>query len=289
MSARRPHVLFASSTLRTQDTPYGRSKRDSESILRSAADELGFPLTILVIPNVFGPGGRPFYNSVVSTFCHQLAHGEVPRIIEDRELELISVGDLCDVMVRQVRDRAGNSATTLAIPGSARLRVSQILQRLQNFHGHFFGDRVIPLLHNQFERQLYATFLSHVDPADHCHAPQVHSDDRGRLFEIIRTAGGGQVFFSTTRPGVIRGNHFHTRKIEWFCVVRGTALIRLRRIGHQEIHEFRVSADQPKFVSIPAMHTHSIQNVGDEDLLTMFWTSELFEQSDPDTYFEKVA
>jgi UDP-2-acetamido-2,6-beta-L-arabino-hexul-4-ose reductase len=117
----------------------------------------------------------------------------------------------------------------------------------------------------------------------------VHRDDRGQLFEILRLAGGGQVFCSTTKPGVVRGNHFHTRKIEWFCVLRGEAVIRLRRVGEDDVREFHVSGDSPQFISIPALHTHQIENVGNEDLLTMFWCNEIFEAADADTFYEQVA
>jgi UDP-2-acetamido-2,6-beta-L-arabino-hexul-4-ose reductase len=117
----------------------------------------------------------------------------------------------------------------------------------------------------------------------------VHADDRGRLCEVLKLANGGQVFFSTTKPGVTRGNHFHTRKIEWFCVLQGEAAIRLRRVGSREVHEFRVSGDAPRFVSIPVWHAHEIENVGSQELLTVFWSNEIFDAGDADTYFEKVA
>jgi UDP-2-acetamido-2,6-beta-L-arabino-hexul-4-ose reductase len=153
----------------------------------------------------------------------------------------------------------------------------------------YFDENIVPNLANSFDANLYTTFLSHVDLDDHCHRPQLHRDARGQLFEIMRLAGGGQIFFSTTKPGVIRGDHFHSRKVEWFCVVRGEAVIRIRRVGDSNVREFRVCGDKPEFISIPALHTHQIENVGGEELLTMFWCNEIFQPSDPDTFYEKVA
>ena len=124
---------------------------------------------------------------------------------------------------------------------------------------------------------------------DHRHRPEVKTDDRGQLMEIIKMASAGQVFFSTTKPGVIRGNHYHTRKVEWFCVLKGEAAIRLRSICGGDVREFRVSGDRPDFISIPVLHTHHIENVGDTELLTMFWCNEIFDAADPDTHYAQVA
>jgi UDP-2-acetamido-2,6-beta-L-arabino-hexul-4-ose reductase len=118
--------------------------------------------------------------------------------------------------------------------------------------------------------------------------PEVRSDERGELFELIKLGAGGQVFFSITKPGIIRGNHYHTRKIERFCVIKGTAVIRLRRIGTREIKEYPVAPRVPQFVDIPIFHAHQIENTGNTDLFTLFWCNELFDQKDSDTYFEEV-
>ncbi len=283
-----PHVIFASSTQREHDNAYGRSKRAAEERLRGWAEAAGAALSVLVIPNVYGPGCRPFYNSVVATFCHQLAHGERPVVVEDREVEFIWINDLVERIQHQI-DRRPAGVEICPVAGTARVKVSTLLAKLDEFRACYFDEHVVPRLTNSLDASLYTTFLSHVELDDHRHRPQVHADDRGRLFEIIRMAGGGQIFFSTTKPGVIRGNHFHTRKVEWFCVLRGEAAIRLRRVGDDQVREFRVSGESPEFISIPAMHTHQIENIGDEELLTMFWCNEIFEPADPDTFYEQVA
>jgi len=287
--ARPPHIVFASSTQRDRDTAYCRAKRQCEQRLAAWVDGgRRRAATVLVIPNVYGPGCRPFYNSVVATFCHQLAHGEEPKITQDAAIDFVWVNDLVD----QIADAVTAPATGFGmgtIQKSGTLRVSELLDKLRRFRKSRFDDGVMPDLTDRFDASLYATLESYFDLDRHAWQPQVHADDRGRLFEILKLAGGGQVFFSTTKPGVTRGNHYHTRKIEWFCVVEGEAAIRLRRVGTGEVREFRVSGREPQFVSIPVWHVHQIENTGEADLLTMFWTNEIFNADDPDTYYEKVA
>jgi UDP-2-acetamido-2,6-beta-L-arabino-hexul-4-ose reductase len=285
---RGPHFIFASSTQRDRSTAYGRSKKEGEELLRRWAQQHHAKLTILVIPNVYGPGCRPFYNSVVATFCHQLAHAQRPVVIDDQQIEFVWVNDLVEAIVDAINNRRPGIKEA-RIAGTANLTVSQLLARLEAIHHSYFEAKVVPDLSDPLDARLYTTFLSHVDLDDHCHRPRVHSDSRGTLFEILRLAGGGQIFFSTTRPGVIRGNHFHSRKVEWFCVLRGEAVIRLRPVGDKQIREFRVSGESPEFISIPALHTHQIENIGEDDLLTMFWCNEIFQPADPDTFYEEVA
>ena len=287
-SGHTPHILFASSTHRDRDSAYGRSKAACESLLEEAAGRGVLKLTTLVIPGVFGPGCRPFYNSVVATFCHQIAKGEPCQIQRDQEVHLVSVHRLVEDITAAIGQAPAERVTTTIEP-MASLPVSELLAQLNTWHQAFVADDIVPDLSNPFDAHLYASLLSYIAPSRHAHQPTVHADERGRLFEIIKLANGGQVFFSTTKPGVIRGNHYHTRKIEWFCVLQGEARIRLREINSQEIHEFEVCGDRPQFVSIPALYTHHIENTGSEDLLTMFWCNEIFDASNPDTIYEKVA
>lgn len=283
-----PKLLYSSSIQRDLDNVYGRSKREAETILADWARTVGADFATLVIPNVFGPGCRPFYNSVVATFCHLLAQGDRPEVHQDQEVEFIDV----NLLVEQILSECCNSEAGVRekrISGSARLTVNELLSRLESYREHFFDKQIVPDLSDPLDASLYATFLSYVSLEDHCHQPTVHADNRGHLFEIIKMANGGQIFFSTTKPGVIRGNHYHTRKIEWFCVVRGTAAIRIRRVGGDDVREFKVSGDNPRFISIPVFHTHHIENIGDDDLLTMFWCNEIFDAADPDTFAVEVA
>jgi UDP-2-acetamido-2,6-beta-L-arabino-hexul-4-ose reductase len=281
-------ILFASSTQRSRDNAYGKAKLCAEGLFIDWAQQgANRQVVNLVIPNVFGPGCKPFYNSVVATFCHQLAHGVEPRIDVDAEIEFLWINDLVRAICSQIHSLSTEQTVFLA--GTAKLRVTELLAKLQGFQASHDVHNMVPDITDPLDAALYATYLFYLELDQHLHRPTVHRDERGYLFEVIRMASGGQVFFSTTKPGVIRGNHFHTRKIEWFCVLKGEAVIRLRKVDDTEVHEFRVSGDSPQFVSIPVLHTHQIENEGDEDLLTMFWCNEIFVAEDADTYFEKVA
>ena len=283
-----PASIYASTTQADYNNPYGNSKRIAGETFAAWAEKCGAPHQTLVIPNVYGAGCKPFYNSVVATFCHQLTHGETPEIHQDKEVEFICVSELVEEIVRRIKDPLSTTGRQ-RIDGTARMTITDLLATLMSFQQAYFEKDVVPELSDTTSRNLYATFLSHIETDDLRHRPQLHTDDRGSLVEVIKLAQAGQVFFSTTKPGIVRGDHYHTRKIEWFCVLRGQATIRLRRVGGQEIKEFTVSGDKPEFISIPVMHTHNIENVGDEELLTMFWCNEIFDAADADTFYEKVA
>jgi len=166
--------------------------------------------------------------------------------------------------------------------------VSEILTTLKRFKEMYYDKRIVPDLELGFERNLYNAFLTYMENTDYEQFPVVRCDERGKLFEVVKQENGGQVFFSTTKPGITRGNHYHTRKMEKFCVVKGEAVIRLRRIGTNEVVEYNVSGSKPASIEMPIFYAHSIENVGTEELLTLFWTNELFDENDPDTFHESV-
>lgn len=282
----RPHIVFASSTERDRATAYGRAKRECERQLREWAALNGGQLTILVIPDVFGPGCRPYHNSVVATFCDQLANEQEPVVIDDYELTLVSIHDLVDA-IRQIMGDEHTGVREARVRPTARLGVSKLLEKLRYFRNCYFNEQVVPSLVEAFDSALYTTFLSHIDIRNHLYRPKMYIDARGELCEIMKMVGGGQMFFSTTRPGVVRGNHFHTRKIEWLCVVRGDAVVRLRRVGDAKWREFRVSGREPQFITIPPLYTHQIENVGSDEMLTMFWCNEIFEAGNSDTFHDE--
>lgn len=281
-----PRVVYASSTERDRATAYGSAKKECERRLREWAESGGGRLTILVIPEVFGPGCRPYHNSIVATFCDQLAHEQEPVVIDEHDLTLVSIHELIEAMCQMVADERGG-VREARVPAAARLRVTQLLEKLQHFRACYFEDQIVPNLSDPFDANLYTTFLSHVEIKNHLYRPKMYIDPRGELCEIMKMVGGGQMFFSTTRPGIVRGNHYHTRKIEWLCVVRGDAVIRLRRVGDARWREFRVSGREPQFITIPPLYMHQIENVGDEDMLTMFWCNEIFASGNADTFHDE--
>ena len=280
----RPHVVFASSTHIDRETAYGRSKRIAGDILKSWSERHGAPFANLILPHVFGECGRPFYNSVVSTFCHQLAVGETPRIDVDGQLELMHTQDVAqlvlDVLMQGFRGEIR--------PAGSPMLVSELLARLETLSRSYLDGGVIPRLDDMLTLRLFNTFRSFLFPRRYPVPLKLHTDNRGSLFEGVKSLHGGQAFLSTTRPGITRGDHFHFTKVERFLVVSGQGVIRLRRLFDDEIHEFAVSGDSPVFVDMPSLYTHNISNIGKSDMLTLFWSHEIFDPRHPDTFPEKV-
>lgn len=298
-----PHILFSSSSQEERDNLYGKSKKEGREMLAQWAQRNKAPFSGLVIPNVFGPFGNPYYNSVVATFCHQLTHNEQPRIEIDGELKLIYVGELVECFLEKIKEhcvkqRNTQSNTvkntvqlceTIFLPHTSTIKVSDLLKKLESFREDYLGKGTLPCLDNPFERNLFNTFVCYIDHKSFFpfHL-KLNTDDRGSFVEIVKLHSGGQISFSTTVPGITRGNHFHTRKAERFAVIKGKARIELRRNGTDKVLKFDLDGSQPSFVDMPIWHTHNITNVGEDELFTMFWISEHYDANDPDTYFEKV-
>jgi UDP-2-acetamido-2,6-beta-L-arabino-hexul-4-ose reductase len=284
----RPHVLFASSIQEERDNMFGKSKREGRELLACWAEKNKTIFTGLIIPNVYGPFGHPYYNSVVATFCHQVTHYEQPKIEFDAQLKLIYIGELVDVIWNAIQNRI--SENEFNIPHTTEKKVTEILEIINRFKTEYLDKGVFPEIKNSFELNLYNTFRCYMDIASHYPVKLLkNSDERGTFVETIKSQLGGQVSFSTTQPGITRGNHFHTRKIERFAVIKGKARIQLRRIGTNEIITFDLDGSEPSFVDMPIWYTHNITNTGNDELYTLFWTNEFFNPEDPDTYFEPVA
>ena len=240
-----------------------------------------------MIPNVFGPFGVPFYNSVIATFCHQLTHSQVPKIDVDKSVKLIYVHDLVSIILSCILKR--ENAGEFLVPPTMDKKVSDILMQLTLYKDNYLGSGIFPSLDSAFDVALFNTFRSYMDHKTVFPVQlKRNSDQRGDFVETIKSGCGGQVSFSTTRPGITRGNHFHTRKVERFAVIKGTARIQLRRIGTSEVLDFFLSGDKPAYVDMPVWYTHNIKNTGSDELFTLFWINELFNPENPDTFFENI-
>lgn len=281
------HVLISSSTQEERDNLYGKSKREAREALVTWAESNGGKLSGLVIPNVFGAFGKPFYNSFIATFCYQLTHGEQPSIATDDEVKLIYVQELVQVIIDVVRKK--EYTPYLMVEHTASKNVSAVLASLEVFKTAYLDTGEVPVLSDSFELNLFNTYRSYIEHKDiYPRKFQLHTDARGVFVEIIRMGIGGQSSYSTTLPGITRGNHYHTRKIERFAVIRGKALIQLRRIGTNEVLDFYLDGKEPSYVDMPIWYTHNIKNIGDDELITMFWINEPYNAADPDTYFVEV-
>jgi len=286
----RPHVLFSSSTQEEKENLYGKSKNDGRLLFEKWAKRNMANFTGFIIPNVFGPFGNPFYNSVIATFCHQLTHNEQPKILIDANLQLIYINELADLISNDIVSRNGEpEILSYKVKHTSENKVSEILSMLEYYKKSYFEGYCFPELNSVFELNLFNSFRSYIDHSSRYPVLlKKNIDQRGVFVETIKTSLGGQFSFSITLPGVTRGNHFHIRKIERFIVIQGKALIELRRIGTDEKMRFELSGDQPSYVDMPVWFSHNITNIGNEELITLFWINEFFDPNDPDTYYEQV-
>lgn len=283
----KAHILFASSTQEERNNFYGRSKKEGRELFADWATRSGGNFTGMILPNVFGPFGRPYYNSFIATFCHQLTHGEEPKINQDGEVKLIYVHELAYQIIDKIR--ASKTEVICEIPHTSSYKVSEVLSKLEYFKQTYFEKGEIPVLTTSFDLNLFNSFRCYIDIKRHYPVKfEKHTDHRGVFVEIVRTEMGGQTSYSTTVPGVTRGNHFHTRKIERFAVIKGKALIQLRQVGSSEVLDFYVDGEEPAYVDMPIWYTHNIKNIGDDDLITIFWVNEAFNIENADTYYENV-
>ena len=289
-----PHILFSSSTQENQDNQYGKSKFEGRKLFETWALKNKAVFSGLIIPNVFGPFGLPYYNSFIATFCHRLTHGEKPEVHVNADVKLIYIGELVAEIVRiillnQSIENNTGQIEEIRIKHTVESTVIEVLQLLEGYKTNYFEKGIFPNLDNPFQRNLFNTFVCYIDHKSFFpfHLTK-HSDKRGSFVETVKLNSGGQVSFSTTVPGITRGNHFHTRKAERFAVIKGKARIQLRRIGTEEIMNFDLDGDKPSFVDMPVWYTHNITNTGTEELYTIFWINEHYNAEDGDTFFEEV-
>jgi len=290
-----PYILFSSSTQEERENPYGKSKKEGRALFEEWAHKNNARFTGLIIPNIFGPFGDPYYNSVVATFCYQLTHNETPKIDVDGEVKLIYVCELVKEIIEliqlgsAVKTDTETRCETIRIPYTASIKVSALLQKIKGFKENYFEKGIIPNLDKPFERNLFNTFVCYIDHTNFFpFLLKLNNDERGSFVETIKFKSGGQVSFSTTAPGITRGNHFHTHKAERFVVIKGKARIDIRRIGTGKVLSFCLDGRRPSFVDMPIWFTHNVTNIGNEDLYIIFWISEHFKPDDSDTYYENV-
>jgi len=274
----KTRVIFASSI--QSNSIYADSKKVCENML---LESIGNHKT-LKLSNVFGPFGKPNYNSFIATFCHKLCNGEEPKIIQDNSVELIFVTDVVKEFVSIINDEY-----TPILP-TTKIKVSEILEMLTDYKTQYGVEGKIPKLDTNFKKNLFNTFRSYMNHEERLFSTITHSDERGELAELVNVdMSEGLVFTSFTNPNHVRGEHFHTHKFERFCVLDGKAIIRLRKVGTDDIIEYKVSGDDIQFIDMPIFYTHNIENVGKTQMRAIFWVSEKYHEDDPDTYYEEVS
>ena len=273
-----PHIVYANSIHSSTDTVYGRSKRIAGEVL----DGFASSYTDLILPHIFGECAQPFYNNATATLIHQLIVGGDVNVNPNGQMQLLYAGEATRIAINVIL-----SATIGRVqPASHPISVSDLFTKLMVFHENY-QDNIYPNFSGEVDLDLFNSYRAAPYPDHWPRQLQLNTDERGTLFEAVK-GGAGQTFLSTSKPGITRGDHFHLSKVERFLVIQGEAMIRIRKVLSSDVWEYRVSGDNPVVVDIPTLHTHSIENLGDGELLTLFWAHELFDPDNTDTYAEKV-
>ncbi len=289
-AARRPLVVLSSSIQALLDNPYGRSKKHAEETLLAHARATAAPVRVLRLPNVFGKWCRPDYNSAVATFCHNIARG-LPITVSDanREVELVHVDDVVARLLELARQPAAFAGAGFeSVTPTFKVTLGGLVALLRSFQTSR-QTLLVPDLADPFVRRLHSTYLSYLPSDAFAYPLQQREDARGVLAELLKGPSFGQIFVSRTRPGITRGNHYHDGKVEKFVVLEGEAVIGFRNMTNGEVVSYPVQGRELKVVDIPPGWTHSIENVGSGEMLVLFWASEVFDPTRPDTYVAEVG
>ncbi|MBC2741997.1 MAG: SDR family oxidoreductase [Desulfosarcina sp.] len=284
---RAPKIVLSSSIQAEMNNPYGKSKRNAEEALQRFAENTGAECVVYRFKNLFGKWCRPNYNSVTATFCHNIANN-LPIEISDPAyiVDLTFIDDVMEALEAELNTRSTGFRFAKSLP-STKITLDELSKKIRSYREMRTNLR-LPDFHNGFDRALYGTYLSYLNNHDFEYGLDMRSDQRGSLAEFLKSPSMGQIFVSRTNPGVTRGDHYHHTKTEKFLVLQGTAIIRFRHIESDQVLEYRVQGEDYRVLDIPPGYTHSIENVGVDELVTLFWSSEMFDPSRPDTHFDPV-
>ncbi|MBC8532365.1 capsular polysaccharide biosynthesis protein CapF [Gehongia tenuis] len=282
-------VLVTSSIQADLDNPYGQSKRAGENLIFDYGKETGNLTYVYRLPNVFGKWCRPNYNSVVATFCNNIAH-DLPIVVHDPEviLNLVYIDDVVTELICALEGNAKQENQFCIVEPVHRVKLGEIADLLYSFK-ESRKNLEAPNMGSPFIKKLYSTYLSYLSEEDFAYPLTIHADQRGSFTEFIRTNSCGQFSINISHPGITKGNHWHNTKNEKFLVISGQGVIRFRKIDEQRIIEYNVSGDKMQVVDIPVGYTHSITNTGNSDMVTVMWANECFDPEHPDTYFLEVT
>jgi UDP-2-acetamido-2,6-beta-L-arabino-hexul-4-ose reductase len=287
-----PVIVLASSIQALLDNPYGVSKRQAEKAIAGYSEKTGAKSYIFRLPNVFGKWCRPNYNSVVATFCHNISHGLDIGISDPQKvLRLVYIDDVVkaftSILQGNYSDLVLDDDGFYSIKRVFETTLSELAERIYQIRD-IRKTCVLPDLSDEFMQCLHSTYISYIDKNELAYTADLKTDNRGSLFELIRSKHIGQIFISRSYKNITRGNHYHDSKVEKFCLVQGEAVIKLRNVLRDEIISYNVSDKKVEVVDIPPGYTHSIENLGDGEMIVLFWSSRLFDPENPDTYYREV-
>lgn len=282
-------ILITSSIQASLDNPYGRSKKAGEDLMFKYSSETGTKVLVYRFTNLFGKWCRPNYNSVVATFCHNIAH-DLPIQISDRniELNLAYIDDVVNELINAMNDNGTKGEDDFYfVPVTHSVTLGEIADLIQSFR-ESRKNLMIPNMKNEFSKKLYSTYLSYLPEEEFSYPVKMNIDNRGSFTELFKSEERGQVSVNISKPGIVKGNHWHNTKNEKFIVVSGKAIIRFRKVDSDKVLEYNVSGDKLEVVDIPCGYTHNIENVGDTELVTIMWANEVFNPDIPDTFYMEV-
>jgi UDP-2-acetamido-2,6-beta-L-arabino-hexul-4-ose reductase len=286
-SKKRPPVIFASSSQADRKNEYGQSKRKAEAIFQELSVKNGNPVAVYRLPNVFGKWARPNYNSVVATFCSNIANN-LPIQIHDAKatVSLVYIDDVIVNFLAYIKDTEPGLNMREIAP-IYQITVGDLAQKIDRYKQSRL-NLTTEAVGGGLDRALYATFMSYYQPTQFIYDFPVYGDERGVFAEVLKTSTNGQISFFTAKSGEVRGDHYHHTKSEKFIVVRGKAKFRFRHLLTNEICEIEVSGEKPCVVETIPGWAHNIANVGDSELITLLWANEVFDRNLPDTYKASV-
>lgn len=281
-------ILLTSSIQAENDNPYGRSKKAGEELLYNYYYETDAKVYVYRLPNLFGKWSKPNYNTVVATFCHNIARGlDIQVNNPDADLNLCYIDDVLEEFLGALEGNPTIQGDFCIVPVTYNIKLGELADLVKGFK-ESRTNLSIPNMEDALTKKLYSTYLSFLPVDQFSYDLKMNSDYRGSFTEFMRTPERGQVSVNVSKPGITKGNHWHHTKNEKFLVVSGEGLIRFRKIDSEDIIEYRVSGEKLQVVDIPTGYTHSIVNVGESDLVTVMWANECFDPEKPDTYFVEV-
>jgi len=282
-------ILITSSIQAALDNPYGKSKKAGEDLMFAYSKETGAKVLVYRFTNLFGKWCRPNYNSVVATFCYNIANGLPIQVNnENAELNLAYIDDVIEEIINALNGKGTCGEDNFYyIPVTHKVTLGEIATLIKSFR-ESRTNLMLPNMKDEFSKKLYSTYLSYLPEKEFSYDVKMNVDNRGSFTELFKTEDRGQVSVNISKPGITKGNHWHHTKNEKFVVVSGKGVIRFRKIDSEEIIEYFVSSEKMEVIDIPVGYTHNIENLGDTDMVTVMWANEVFNKEKPDTYFLEV-
>lgn len=281
-------IMISSSIQAEKDNPYGKSKKAGEDYLLEYSQINNIPVYIYRFSNLYGKWSQPNYNTVIATFCHNMAR-DIPIQVNDPSVEITFqyIDDVVNELINCLEGNPTKSGQFYDVPEKDTRTLGEVAELIQSFK-ESRQNLEVPDMSDSFTKNLYSTYLSFLPENNFSYKLKMNQDDRGSFTEFLRSPDRGQVSINVSKPGITKGQHWHHSKNEKFLVVKGNGMIRFRKVGEDEVIEYPVSGEELEVVDIPTGYTHSIVNTGEEEMVTVMWVNEPFDPDNADTYYLEV-